>query len=337
MTVDHRFFKPKGALDLGAVAERTHAELSNGVAAQLIHGIASHGSALVGEVCFFEGDVNTIEDISSDASACFVRRKLADHLPDGVAALIVERPRYAHALLGEALFEYPDWTTGDMPIASSAKVHPQARIATGVTIAAEAAIGEGTTVGPNSCIGAGVQIGKNCRIGANVSIQCALIGDGVSVLSGARIGEAGFGVLEGPEGPVDAPQYGRVIIQDHVTIGANTTIDRGAFDDTIIGELSKIDNLCQIGHNVVLGRGVFIAAFGGISGSVTLQDGVQLGGRVGIADHVDIGPNAKLAASAGVFRNVPAGEVWGGTPAKPFRQWMKETAWLQRQTKPKKS
>jgi len=205
-----------------------------------------------------------------------------------------------------------------------------------LSLKSSAAVGAGSEIGPNSVIGRGVQIGRNCKIGANVSIQCALIGDGVSILSGARIGEAGFGVMPGPLGPLDAPQYGRVIIQDGVTIGANTTVDRGAFDDTVIGENSKIDNLCQIAHNAVLGRGVMIAAFGGVSGTVQLGDDVMLGGRVGVADHVNVGEGAQLAASAGVFRDVPDGEVWGGTPAKPIRQWMKETAWLNKQISNKK-
>jgi UDP-3-O-[3-hydroxymyristoyl] glucosamine N-acyltransferase len=138
--------------------------------------------------------------------------------------------------------------------------------------------------------------------------------------------------MPGPGGAEDAPQFGRVIIQDGATIGANSCVDRGAFDDTIIGENTKIDNLCQIAHNVVLGRNVLMASFGGISGTVTVGDGVQLGGRVGIADHVVVGEGAQIAASAGVFREIPARETWGGTPARPLRDWMREIAWLQKQT-----
>jgi UDP-3-O-[3-hydroxymyristoyl] glucosamine N-acyltransferase len=163
-----------------------------------------------------------------------------------------------------------------------------------------------------------------------------LLGDHVTLLAGARIGEAGFGVMAGPAGSEDAPHYGRVILQDHVTVGANACIDRGVFGDTIIGERTKIDNLCQIAHNVVLGRSVIVAAFGGISGSVRVGDGSMLGGRVGIADHVTVGEGVSLAASAGLFRDVGPGETWGGTPAKPIRQWMREVAWLNKQTAPRK-
>jgi UDP-3-O-[3-hydroxymyristoyl] glucosamine N-acyltransferase len=143
--------------------------------------------------------------------------------------------------------------------------------------------------------------------------------------------------MPGPKGAEDAPHYGRVILQDHVTVGANSCIDRGVFDDTIVGERTKIDNLCQIAHNVVLGRSVLVAAFGGISGSVQVGDGAMLGGRVGIADHVKVGEGVSLAASAGLFRDIEAGETWGGTPAKPIRQWMREVAWLQKNANPKKT
>lgn len=129
-------------------------------------------------------------------------------------------------------------------------------------------------------------------------------------------------------GPVDVPHFGRAIIQDGVSIGAGVTVDRGLFGDTVVGELTKIDNLCQIAHNVTVGRGVIIAAFGGVSGSTTIGDGVMMGGRVGVADHRQIGRGAILAAGSAVMHDVPAGERWAGYPAKPMRQWLREVAWL---------
>jgi UDP-3-O-[3-hydroxymyristoyl] glucosamine N-acyltransferase len=163
----------------------------------------------------------------------------------------------------------------------------------------------------------------------------ALIGDGVALSAGAVIGEAGFGAAAGPSGVVDVPQLGRVILQDNVTIGANSCVDRGAYDDTVVGENTKIDNLVHIAHNTRVGRNCVMAAYVGISGSVTIGDGVAFGGRAGVADHVSVGSGASIGAAAGVIRDIPAGEVWSGYPAKPVREWLRETAWLARSARRK--
>ena len=150
-------------------------------------------------------------------------------------------------------------------------------------------------------------------------------------LSGARIGEPGFGAAGSRAGPIDVPQLGRVILQDGVSVGANTCIDRGAYDDTVVGENTKIDNLCMIGHNCVIGRNGLMAAHTGLSGSVTVGDGVMFGGKAGVGDHLNIGEGARVAAGAGVLQDIPAGETWSGYPAKPLRQFLREAVWLAKQ------
>jgi len=325
MPIDTRFYRSKGALTLEAVAEQTGANLV-GDGGRRVDGVAASDTAKANELCFFEGKPKAAASVNAQAAACFVMADASEHLPEGVPALICEMPRYSHALASKLMLERPGWSEGDANISETATLSP------GVYVAGGAAIGENTFIGPNTTLGEGVQIGRDCWIGPNVSIECALIGNGVTLSAGVRIGQSGFGVMASPDGPMDAPHFGRVIIQDHASIGASTCVDRGAFADTVIGEHTKIDNLCQIAHNDVIGRGALIAAQAGFSGSVTIGDGVMTGGQVGVADHVTIGDGAKMGGGAGTLKDIPPGEVWGGYPAKPLRQWMREVAWLQRQS-----
>lgn len=332
MPIDQRFYESKGPQSLRTLLSTT------GIACEItedpeISGLAPSSTARSGDLCFVDGRAKQASETNPEATACFITEKLAEALPESVIPLIVEHPRYAHKIAGEGLYALKDWLAGGPEPA----IHETASVAPSAFIGNGAAIGEGARIGPGAAIGPGVQIGARTVIGANTAVRCALIGNDVTIHAGVSIGEAGFGVTAGPEGAEDVPQWGRVIIQDFVTIGSNTCIDRGAFDDTIIGERTKIDNLVQIAHNVVIGRNVAMASFTGISGTSTIEDGVVMGGRVGIADHITIGAGAQLAASAGIMRDVPAGETWAGIPAKPIRQYFREVTWIQKQVTPKKS
>ena len=253
------------------------------------------------------------------------------HLAPNAAALILsDNPRAAFARLAPSLLRPRAFGANAPNIDPSARLEDDVRVGPGAVIGAGARIGAGSVIGPNAVIGPGVTLGRRTKIGANAAISFALIGDDVLILAGAVIGEQGFGVAGDASGPVDVPHLGRVVVQDRVTIGANTTIDRGVFDDTTIGENAKIDNLCQIAHNVQVGRGALIAAFAGVSGSTIIEDGVTLAGRVGIADHRIIGKGSTLAGASAVMQDVPPGEVWMGYPAKPMRKFLREVAWLNR-------
>lgn len=326
---DSRFFHSGAPLTLDALAAAVGGEVRRG-GDLLITKAAPLSLADDGAVAFL-GDRRYRGELgATQAGVVIVAQAHADDAPGGSGLLVSPEPQAAWARAAALLHpaREADSTPGVHP---EAELEADVRIGGGAVIAARARIGRGTVIGSNAVIGPGVAIGRDCRIGAGALIGFALIGDRVRILAGAVVGEAGFGAAPSRSGPVDVPQLGRVIIQDDVSIGANTCIDRGAYDDTVIGQGTKVDNLVQIAHNVVLGRNCLVAAHVGISGSVRVGDGVMFGGRAGVGDHQTIGEGARIGAAAAVLSSVPPGETWSGYPAKPLRQFLRETAWLAKQ------
>lgn len=322
--IDPRFYEALGPITVRALAPSADI---GGDGERLVYSAAPPERAGPGDLCYFEAKKGA-KPLAASPAACVISPAAAHLAPNAAALILAERPRTLFSRIVTALVRSRG--IGGDRIDASAKIEASVRVAPGAVIGAGAEIGEGAEIGANAVIGPGVAIGRRTRIGAGASIAFALIGDDVTILPGAVIGEQGFGVAGDASGPVDIPHFGRVIIQDRVTIGANSTIDRGVFDDTVLGEDCKLDNLCHVAHNCTIGRGSLIAAFAGISGSTVVGDGVTMGGRVGIGDHRNIGARATLAGGAAVFQDVPAGEVWSGYPAKPLRKWLREAAWLSR-------
>lgn len=342
-----QFFRPRAPIAVAEIVALTGAEPLPGTPLdRKIAGVRPLDLAGPSDLTFFDNAKFREEFAATDAGVCFTKQELAAGAPKNVAVLISREPYRAYVTVARALFAddlKPAGLFGGRGIASGASVHPEAKLEDGViadpgaVIGPRAEIGAGTLIGANAVIGADVCIGRDCVIGANSTVQYALIGDRVVVHPGAHIGQDGFGYVCGKGGHTKVPQTGRVIIQDDVEIGAGTTVDRGAHRDTMIGEGTKIDNLVQIAHNVSIGRHCIIVAFTGISGSCTLGDYVVLGANVGLVDHVTIGDGAQLAARSGVMHDVPAGEVWGGAPAVPIRQFLKQAAAIRRLAEGKSS
>ncbi|MDQ6831334.1 MAG: UDP-3-O-(3-hydroxymyristoyl)glucosamine N-acyltransferase, partial [Gemmatimonadota bacterium] len=263
----------------------------------------------------------------SMAGAVLVSPELADAvaaLEGRAARIVVANPYEAILKVLPALYESPRAAAGIDP---TARLGRHARLGADASIGAYVVIEEGVAIGDGVRIDAHCVVGRGVRIGAGSHLYPAVtlypgteIGERVVLHSGARIGSDGFGYVYRDGVHHKVPHVGRCMIEDDVEVGANTTIDRGSIDDTVIGAGTKIDNLVHIAHNVRIGRLCYITAQVGIAGSTRVGDGVSFGGQAGINGHIAIGSGARIAGQAGVFGDVPAGESWSGYPARPHAE-----------------
>ena len=267
---------------------------------------------------------------NTKAGTVLIAPEFADLTTTTPARIVVKKPHDAMLTVLPSLYRPPKRETG---------VHPTARVGRGaalgddVTIGPYAIVGDGARVGDRTWIESHVVVGGGVVIGADVHLfpsvtlySGTVLGDRVVVHAGARIGSDGFGYVFRNGIHDKIPHVGRCIVEHDVEIGANSAIDRGSVDDTVIGAGSKIDNLVHIAHNVRVGRLTLILAQVGIAGSARIGDGVVIAGQAGLAGHLTIGDRARVAAQAGVFGDVPAGETWSGYPARPHRQSLRASA-----------
>ncbi|MBO38570.1 MAG: UDP-3-O-(3-hydroxymyristoyl)glucosamine N-acyltransferase [Rhodospirillaceae bacterium] len=329
---DPRFFSSAGPFTVSQLLKFADVEIAEGHSSQrLVSDVAPLDVAKSDDLSFLDNPLYIENFSKSLAGVCIVHPDRVNEAPDGMSLLLTNEPYLAYAKIASAF--YPD--AGSLSgrensefIDPSASIGTNASISPGVVIGGRAEIGANCKIGPNSVIGEGVIIGDECQIGPSVSVEYSIIGAGVRLFAGARIGEAGFGFASGVDGHVTVPQLGRVIIGNGTEVGANSTIDRGSAGDTIIGRGCRIDNLVQIGHNVILGDGCIVVAQVGISGSTQLDDYVIVGGQVGIAGHLKIGKGVQIAAQSGVMNSLPETGKYAGSPAVPMRQWINQAAML---------
>ncbi|OUS17919.1 UDP-3-O-(3-hydroxymyristoyl)glucosamine N-acyltransferase [Rhodospirillales bacterium 47_12_T64] len=338
---DPRFFYNAGPFTLKELCDFIGGELSeNGNPDLLIHDVAALASAELDQISFLDNKKYVADLEKTNAGACIVDPKFASKAPESTTLILTSKPYKAYALIAQKF--YPRQQADKANIHQTANIDESARIGKGCHISAGVCIGKNVEIGaeciiePNVVIADGVKVGTKTLLGANSSLEYCFVGDNCQIHAGVRIGNRGFGFAMEPDGYVDVPQLGRVIVGNSVEIGANSTIDRGAGPDTVIGDGTKIDNLVQIGHNVQMGKQCVVVAQSGIAGSATLEDYVVMGAQSGVSGHIKMGAGVQIAGRAAVIKDVEPGQVVAGTPAMPIKEFFRLVAMWKKQLNTKK-
>ena len=336
--IDTNFFTRTGPLSLKQVCEILDIPVPSHATQQTFIGVAPLTNALPSDITCFH-NTKYLQDLKqTKAGVCLVTAAFSHHVPSSTVALVVAHPYRCFGKIANVLYplqKHPQSSSKTHVIHPTAKIGKDCIIGDFTVIEENVTIGDGTFIGPHCVIQKGTVLGKDCHLDSHITIGYSIIGDSVFIKPGARIGQPGFGFHMDERGHFDIPQLGRVVIGNHVHIGANTTIDRGSFSDTQIGNGVRIDNLVQIAHNVEIGDHSVLVAQVGIAGSSKLGKFVIAAGQVGIAGHLKIGHGVKIAAQSGLMRDVADGETIAGSPAVPVREWHKQTIALKRLTNAK--
>lgn len=334
MTGDPRFFSRHGPFELSRVV--LCAEAQADPADVWLEGVASLSDATEKQVSFLDNRRYLPLLRQTRAGAVIVHPSLASFVPSSTIGIRSPDPYAAWARVCR-LFHPPSKIEAcrhpTAVVAATASVDPSTNLGPHVVVEAGASVGPGVQLGAGVTIHSGVVIGADTIVEAGVTVSHAIIGSRVHLGPGCRIGQEGFGFAMTADGFLAIPQLGRVLIEDDVRVGANTTIDRGSARDTVIGAGTWIGNLVQIGHNVTIGRHCIIVAQVGIAGSTTIGNFVRIGGQAAISGHLIIGDYAGIGGQAGVIGNVAADAEVMGTPAQPKREFLRQIAGLRKTTR----
>lgn len=337
MNAGNERFRKKGPCSIDDIAAFIGGEV-RGDASAIVDGINTIVSAGPNEITFLTNKKYSAYLAHSNARACVLLESDAVFAPSGMTLIISRNPHFAYALLLDMF--YDDLLLEKTPyISPAAFIDRETTLSRGVYVESGAHLGRGAFIGTGTVImggayiGGDVVIGNNVYIGPNVNLVRCIVGNNAILHSGVRIGQDGFGFAINERYIKKIKQLGSVRIGDDVEIGANSCIDCGAMGDTVIGSNTKIDNLVQIGHNVIIGSSCFIAAQTGIAGSTKIGNNVVIGGQVGIAGHLTIGNAVQIAAKSGVMQDIPDNSVVGGIPAMPIVQWHRQSVMLGKMTK----
>lgn len=331
---DPRFFDRAGPFTAEVLATIIGADaLIVGDSTRQASDVAPLGAASAEDVTFLDNKKYVPQLSATQAGIVILDPAYVDRAPEGTTLVTTSTPYLAYARVARAFYPDSKPTPGIHPSAvvdPTASVDPAAQVEPNAVIGPGVEIGADCVVGPGVVIGRGVRLGRGTRVGANAAVAFALVGEDCLIYPGARIGQDGFGFAMAAEGHLRIPQTGRVIIGNRTEIGANSTIDRGAGPDTVIGSGVMIDNLVQIGHNVTVDDGAVVVAQAGVAGSSKVGKFAVLAAQAGISGHLEIGDQARVGPQCGVMRDVPAKTDVIGSPAMPAKQFWRQQVRLQK-------
>jgi len=292
-----------------------------------IHGLESLNNATVKDITFLNSQKYKEFSLKTKAAACITTSNLSKFLPDKCIKLNVKNVLFAVTQTSKMFYPYADVDSLDETLKDFSKfkdIYPGVKFGKNVLVGNNVKIGKNSHIGSNSIIESNVNLGENCLIGSFVTIKNSLISDNVHIQDGCKIGVKGFGFIPKKDKNIRTPHIGKVILEEGVEIGANSTIDRGSLSDTVIGKNTFLDNQVHVAHNVKIGKNCIIAGQVGFAGSCALGDNVVIGGQAGISGHLIIGNNVKIGGGSGVINNIADNEQVMGYPAVPLREFLKQ-------------